>query len=288
MTLAQLRSKYADREGHLADIGGVEIYYKDEGAGPAVLLVHGSASELDTFDGVAARLRKHYRVIRYDVPSQGLSGPVSDAAALALKPADIAERLLAKLKIDKVTAVGVSSGGTLCIYLAAQRPDLVTRLILANTPADPVDTSHMQQPADFLDAQREAREAHFQSRHFWELFLAYFAGVPDRMTPGIVDHYYDFNRRTPDHNALSLVAKVEDHNKAVQAMKQVNAPTLLIWGERDPLLVPASADVLGGYLSHAQVSKLLLPDVGHFPPLEVPERFADIVATYIEAVTPGR
>jgi len=102
----------------------------------------------------------------------------------------------------------------------------------------------------------------------------------------MVDRYYDFNRRTPDRNALSLVAKVEDHDKAVQAMGEVSAPTLLVWGERDPLLIPASADVLAGYLSHSQVSKLLLPDVGHFPPMEVAERFADIVSAYIEAVTP--
>lgn len=287
LSLDALRAKYADRAGHLVDIGGVEVYYKDEGSGPAVLMVHGSVSSLRTYDGVAARLRKHYRVIRYDVPGQGLSGAVSDAAARQLKPADVAERLLAKLGITSVTAVGVSSGGTLCVYLAAQRPDLVKRLILSNTPADPVDTSHLQQPKDFEDAQREARDTHFQSQHFWDLFLAYFAGRADRMTPGIREQYYDFNRRIPEANALSLVAKVADHEKAVEAMHQVSAPTLLVWGARDPLLTPAAAETLAGYLTQAQVSKLLLPDVGHYPPLEVPERFADIVAAYIEAVVPA-
>jgi pimeloyl-ACP methyl ester carboxylesterase len=288
LTLSALRSKYADKGGRIADIGGVDVYYKDEGSGPAILMVHGSASSMRTYDAVAARLRKHYRVIRFDVPGQGLSGPVSDDAAQHLKPADIAQRLLAKLGVTTVTAVGVSSGGTLCVYLAAQRPDLVKRLILANTPADPVDTSHLQQPKDFEEAQREARETHFQSQRFWDLFLAYFAGDASRMTPAIREQYYDFNRRIPEPNALALVAKVADHDQAVQAMSQVTAPTLLLWGARDPLLTPAAADALARYLTHAQVSKILLPDVGHFPPLETPGRFADLVAVYIEAVTPAK
>jgi len=286
LTVQALRAKYGDRAGQVADIGGVEIYYKDEGSGPAILMVHGSVSTLKTYDGVAATLRHHYRVIRYDVPGQGLSGPVSDSAAAALSPADIAERLLKKLGVSSVTAVGVSSGGTLCVYLAAQRPDLVKRLILSNTPSDPVDAAHMKQPPAFEQAQREARETHFQNRRFWDLFLTYFAGEPGRMTPALIEQYYDFNRREPDKNSLSLVAKVADHDRAVAAMSTVKVPTLLVWGARDPLLTPASAAVLAGYLSHAQVSTLLLPDVGHYPPLEVPERFADVVASYIEAVTP--
>jgi pimeloyl-ACP methyl ester carboxylesterase len=69
-------------------------------------------------------------------------------------------------------------------------------------------------------------------------------------------------------------------------MGAVTAPTLLIWGARDPLLTPPTADILAGYLSHAQVSKVIMPDVGHYPPLEAPERFARIVAAYIEAVAP--
>ncbi len=286
ITLDELRAKYGDQAGHIAKIDGVEVYYKDEGSGPAILMVHGSASTLKTYDGVAAQLTARYRIIRYDIPPQGLSGPLSDEAAAKLQPIDIAEQLLAKLRIKSVTCVGVSSGGTLCVFLAAQRPDLVTRLILANTPSDPVDTSHMQQPADFIAAQQKAREDRFQSQNFWTLFLRYFAGDPERMTREIQTQYYDFNRRVPEKNLLNLVAQVADHRRAIEAMGKVTAPTLLVWGARDPLLTPPTADTLAHYLTHAQVSELFLPDVGHYPPLEVPERFAQIVAAYIEVVTP--
>jgi pimeloyl-ACP methyl ester carboxylesterase len=286
LTLEQLKAKYGDKAGHIALIGGVEVYYKDEGSGPAILMVHGSSSTLKTYDIVAKKLTAHYRVIRYDIPPQGLSGPVSDAQAAALQPTDIPEQLLAKLGVKEITFVGVSSGGTMGFYLAAKRPDLVRRLIMSNTPSDPVDTSHMKPPADFEAAQKEADETHFKSQHFWLDFFKFFAGEPERITPDILTQYYDINRRTPEKNQISLVAVVANHQKALDAMAKVTAPTLLIWGARDPLLTPPTADILAGYLTHAQVSKILLPDVGHYPPLEVPERFAQIVAAYIEAVTP--
>lgn len=286
LTVEQLRAKYGDRHGYVATIGGVEVYYKDEGAGPALLMVHGSVSSLNTWDGIVARLKGRYRIIRYDVPPGGLSGSVSDAAAAAVRPTDIAEGLLAQLGVTHITFIGVSSGGTLGVFLAAKRPDLVDRLIIANTPADPVSTAHLRPSPAFEAAQKEAKATGFQSRQFWDLFHDYFSGDPKRISPGVREHYYDINRRGPEANPIALVAQVADHAKALDAMAHVTAPTLLIWGGADPLLPAPAMDTLAGYLTHAPVSKLLLPDVGHYPPLEVPDRFATLIAAYVEAVTP--
>ena len=285
-TLEELRTKYQDPGGHVAVINGVEVYYKDEGRGPAILLIHGSQSTLRTWDRIAPILVRRYRVIRFDIPPQGLSGRVSDELAARLQPTDIPEGLLAQLGVNRITCVGVSSGGTLAVQLAAKRPDLVERLILSNTPSDPVKTDHMKQSAEFVEAQREARETGFQSQKFWNLFLNYFSGDPSRLDQGIREQYYDFNRRGPEKNYLAFVGLVANHERAVAAMNAVQAPTLLIWGGSDQLLVPASADVLAGYLTNTQVSKVFMPDVGHYPPLEAPQRFAQLLSAYIEAATP--
>ncbi len=286
LTRAQLIAKYADPQGRTMTISGVEVYYKDEGHGPAILMIHGSASTLKTYDVVVARLKSRYRIIRYDIPPSGLSGPVSDEAAAKLKPADIAEQLLGRLRVTSATVVGVSSGGTLGVFLAARRPDMVNRLILSNTPSDPVDTSHMVEPASFVAVQKEAARTHFQSQVFWDEFLSYFSGDPRRLSPTVRRQYYDFNRRSPEKHPLDLVAQVADHKAAIAAFDAVRAPTLLVWGARDPLLTPPTAAVLAGYLHHAQVSVVFIPDVGHYPPLEAPDRFARIVSDYIDAVTP--
>ncbi|HEX7873073.1 MAG TPA: alpha/beta hydrolase [Sphingobium sp.] len=287
LTVAQLRAKYGDPAGKIATIKGVEIYYKDEGKGPVLLMVHGSASSLRTWDVIAARLKSRYRIIRFDVAAMGLSGSISDEAAATVTPVDIATGLMDKLGVKKLTYVGVSSGGTLGLYLAAARPDMVQRLILANTPADPVKYGHMVQPDSFLKAQEEAKKAGgFQSQTFWNEYLTYFAGDPARISAKKRAEYYDFNRRTPEKHPIALVAQIKDGIAANQAMAQVTAPTLLIWGGKDPLLTHAAMKSLEAHLPKAQVSEVILPDVGHYPPLEAPERVAQLISAYVEAAVP--
>lgn len=290
LTLETLRAKYADgREGRFATIGGVEAYYRDEGRGPAMLLIHGSRMSLLTWDKVAAAfLERGYRVIRYDLPPLGLSGSVSDEAAARLTPAAFAAGLLDHIGVDRVTCVGVSSGGTTCTYLAATYPDRVTRLILSNSPSDPVDggIAKLTRTATYEKALREAQRTGFRSQDFWNAFLDFYGGDPRSFDSTVREQYYDFNRRTPEKNPIALIGQVSDPVAARAAMARVRVPTLLIWGARDPLLPPPAAKVLEDYLENAQVSKVFMPDVGHYPPVEAPARFAQLILTYLEAAAP--
>lgn len=285
LTVAQLRRKYADPAGRIALVHGVEIYYKDEGKGPVLLLVHGSASSLRTWDVITRKLKSRYRIIRFDVGGMGLSGRISDEAAAHVTPVEIVTGLIDKLGVTKLTYVGVSSGGTLGMFLASQRPDLVERLILSNTPSDPVTYGHMAQPDSFVKAQELARQqGGFQAQGFWNEYLTYFAGVPGRISPKIRAEYYDFNRRMPEKHPIALIARIDDGARASQLMQGVTAPTLLIWGGADPLLTVPTMKALAGHLPNAPVSQVILPDVGHYPPLEVPDRFTQVMTAYIESV----
>jgi pimeloyl-ACP methyl ester carboxylesterase len=292
LTLSKLRAQYADPAGRYATIGGMEVYFKDEGPKradtPALLLVHGSSSTMKTWDAMAVLLKRNYRVIRYDIPGMGLSGDVPDAAIGTVEPADIAEQLLGRLGITKVTVIGVSSGSTLGVFLAAKRPDLVERLIISNAPSDPVQTAHMVPAPDWARAQAEARTSGFQNQFFWDQFLSYFAGDARRIDAATRRHFYDFGRRAPDKNFIAMIAKVADAPKARAAMAKVTAPTLLIWGGSDKLLPPSAGRTLLGYLTATDAAIVYLPDVGHFPPIETPERFTRIARSWIEAGTPAR
>jgi pimeloyl-ACP methyl ester carboxylesterase len=296
LTLAALRAKYADPKGHYTQVDGLEVYYKDEGSGPAILMIHGSSSTLHTYDFVAAKLIDRFRVIRFDIPDQGLSGPVTDADLARLKvdpkvgTSDIAEHLLDQLGVKSATVAGVSSGGTMALYLAAKRPDLVSRVIVSNSPSDPIETLRSSRPTapEMIAMQKkiEADPAHFQTREFWDVDFGNLAGVPSRITPAIREQYYDFNRRPPSKNRIAFSSKVANHQFSLDQFNRVKVPVLLLWGARDPMLGVNWADVLARYLIQAQVSEVILPDVGHYPPLEVPERYAQIVAAFMEAATP--
>jgi len=288
LTVAQLRKMYADRQSRYLTVGGLTIHYKDEGPrdAPALLMVHGSESSLRTWDRIAATLKARYRVIRLDLPSYGLSDGPTDAAVKALVPTDVPIALLDKLGVKKVTFVGVSSGGTMGMYLAARRPDMVERLILSNTPSDPVDTSHLVMPKPFLDAMDRAKQTGFRDQDFWDQFLGYFAGDASRISAQTRREYYDFYRRVPEKNLIALIARIGDGKQATIEMAKVDKPTFLIWGGADPLLPESALNAIVRYLPHARISKVVMPDVGHYPPLEVPDRFAQLIAAYVEAGTP--
>ncbi|ATW05433.1 3-oxoadipate enol-lactonase [Sphingorhabdus sp. YGSMI21] len=283
LTIEELRTLYGDQESRYMDIGGLEIHYKDEGSGPVLFMVHGSLSSTRTWDRITEILKSDYRIIRYDIPGYGLSGRVSDEAAENIQPVEIAEKLAERLGVNKLTCIGVSSGGTMCMYLAAKRPELVERLIISNTPSDPVDTSHLVMPESFVEAAKKSRETGFSDMNFWNEYLGFFAGDPERISAKTRKEYYDLNRRTAEKHPVAMVARIGDGVQAKIEMAKIVAPTFLIWGGADALLPESAADAITNYLGSAQISRIIMPDVGHYPPLESPDRFAQWIAAYVEA-----
>lgn len=291
LSMDELRAKYQDEQSHYLTLAGTKIHYKDEGPrnAPVLFMVHGSESSLRTWDRITGALKGRYRIIRYDLPGYGLSDAATDETVEKLVPTDIPVALLEKLGAGKVTFVGVSSGGTMGMYLAARRPDLVERLILSNTPSDPVDTSHLVMPQPFLDAIERSKTTGFRDQDFWNQFLSYFAGDAARISVQTRKEYYDFYRRTPvpAKNLLAMIARIGDGKQASIEMAKVHKPVLLLWGTADKLLPKSAAASIERYLGNADISRVLMPDVGHYPPLEVPERFAQLIAAYVEAGAPN-
>lgn len=288
LTVDQLRKTYADKDSRFFTVGGLKIHYKDEGPrnGPALLMVHGSESSLRTWDVIAKKLKARYRIIRLDLPGYGLSDGPTDESLKTLVPTDVPIALLDHVGVRKVTFAGVSSGGTMGMYMAARRPDLIERLILSNTPSDPVDTSHLKLSAGLKAAMDRAQQTGFRDQDFWSHFLTFFAGDPARISVQTQKEYYDFYRRVPEKNLIGLIARIGDGKQATIEMAKVRKPVLLLWGTADPLLPESALNAIGRYLSNAQISRVSMPDVGHYPPLEVPDRIAQMIVAYIEAATP--
>ncbi len=292
LSLQALRELYRSPLDRVADIDGVEVYYRDEGRGPVVLLIHGSQSTMRTYDELAGRLRDRFRVVRYDVPPNGLSGPVPEAVLGRLRPSDVPARLLAKLGIASASVVGVSSGGTTGIFLAAEHPQLVERLVVSCAPADPVDMSTLRKTPAMLEAERRHGDymdySRTKPRSFWRTYVDFYSAEPGRVSDAVVQQMYDFTRRVPERHTTALTGVVADQPKAIAAMNAVRQPVLLLWGAADPLLPPAAALVLARHLKNASVSVLMIPDASHYPPIEIPDRYAAILETYLTQVTPRR
>ncbi|TRW14455.1 alpha/beta fold hydrolase [Glacieibacterium frigidum] len=289
LTVQQLRAQYMTPADKIVTIGGVEVRYRDQGKGPVLLLLHGSNSTLDTWDGVAAKLVRKYRVIRFDLPPLGLSGPISDAAKATLSGPDaLMTGFLDHLKVKSVVAIGVSSGGTMAYYLAAKYPERVRALIVSNSPSDPVDTSGVVNSPE-LDAAiaRSKAAGGYRDREYFRAYFRFLYGDPARLTETQIDRVYTMIRRQTEPNFLHLHALAGNNAETLSRLGKVKVPTLLIWGTTDKVLPLKAGLRLRDHLTATTPSILLLDDVGHYPPIEVPDRFAAIVEAYLSQVLPA-
>lgn len=210
---------------------------------------------------IAKRLKARFRIIRLDLPGYGLSDGPTDESLKTLVPTDVPIALLDHLQVRKVTFAGVSSGGTMGMYMAARRPDMIERLILSNTPSDPVDTSHLKLSQGLKSAMDRAQQTGFRDQDFWTNFLTFFAGVPARISAQTQKEYYDFYRRAPEKNLIGLMARIGDGKQATIEMAKVRKPVLLLWGTADPLLPESALNAIGRYLSNAQISRVSMPQL---------------------------
>ncbi len=283
LELSELRELYAEEDSKFVSIHGMKIHYKDEGQGPVLLMVHGSQSSLHTWDVIVDMLKTEYRIIRYDIPGFGLSGPAVKPGEDTISPEDLAAELLEILGVEKVTAIGTSSGGTLATFLAAEYPDLVERLILSNMPASPVTYDHLVLPEAFKAAQARAKSNNdLYDRDFWKQYHTYFAGDGTRISEKTITEYYDYGRRTPEEYPIGMVAVIGDGVASKEKMAKITQPTLLIWGSSDPLLPRSAAENLEKFLPKADVSRVFLKDVGHYPPLESPIRVGMLMEAFLK------
>ncbi len=122
--------------GRFVLVDGVRLHYVDEGTGPVVLLIHGLASQLQTFTyAINALLKTRYRLIAVDRPGCGYS-QAGSSASLGGQAALFAG-LLAALGVERALVVGHSLGGALALALATDHPARVAGVALLAPATQP-------------------------------------------------------------------------------------------------------------------------------------------------------
>ena len=217
------------------------------GDGPPLVLLHGLAASSHWWSAVLPRLSERYACHLLDVPRFGA----------ALHPDETAEWVGAWMdaaRLERVRLVGHSIGGAAAARLSALRPELVEALALVS-------------PAGMPSGRRPAGYA-----------LPLLAAV--RMaTPGfLVRLSVDALRAGPAAivrgGLYAARADVREQARAIQA------PTLLLWGDRDPLVPFALADEWRRALPSARL--VVLPGVGHVPMVERPQPVVEALREFLD------
>jgi len=274
----RLLARYAPAPSRFADIEGMRVHYRDEGAGPPLVLLHGTASSLHTWDRWSAILAPHHRVVRLDLPGYGLTGPAPDHDYTAARHARVVTALLDQLGIARADVAGNSFGGRIALTLALAQPRRVRKLVLV----DAAGLSGQQPPAIFRLMRTPILNQMLTvvtPRWVVKKNVLEVYGDPSRVDESLVDRYYDLTRAEGNRTALRDRLNGPPEPDLDGRLSELRAPVLLLWGERDRWIPQSFAERFRAGIAGAKL--VTYPDAGHVPMEEVPEATATEAARFL-------
>jgi pimeloyl-ACP methyl ester carboxylesterase len=284
----------SDEGVQFVSIHGHQVAYRAAGEGPVVLLVHGIAGSSTTWTRALPLLAQHHRVIAPDLLGHGESAKPRGDYSLGAYASGIRDLMVA-LGVDSATIVGHSLGGGIAMQLAYQFPERAERLVLVGSgglgkEVSPILRALALPAAEYVLPLLLAAPLHN--------VVGRVVSVANRVglhADPLVEELWDSWRRLTDVRAqrafVHTVRSVIDlAGQRVSARDRLyltaSLPTLIVWGDRDPIIP----------VEHAHIGHELMPGsrleifegVGHFPPLQQPERFVAVLEDFIATTEPAR
>lgn len=267
-----LRARWAPAPSRFLSLDGMEVHLRDEG--PAddpvpLVLVHGTASSLHTWEGWVDRLKARRRIVSFDRPGFGLTGPHPTGDYSMAGSAAFIGRLLDRLGIGRAVLVGNSSGGRVCCEAAALYPDRVAGLVLIGPAGYPRPIALplglrlvMSGLGPFL--------LHLLPRAAVAAGVRNTYGDPAKVTSEIIDRNYEVALRQGDRSALGATMRQSQGQDAARLIAAIRVPTLILWGTADRVL-PGPPDAERFHAAIAGSRLVVLPGIGHVAQEEDPE-----------------
>lgn len=258
------------------EVEGGALFYERKGRGEPIVFIHGNYNDHQIWEEQMERFSTGYDVISYDLRGYGQSDtprtPFSNVKDLKM--------LLDTLGLTKVTLVGSSMGGSVAVDFTLAYPGDVDRLIMAapsvsgrSYPARMLWQGIKQHIQVRLKGAEQAMD-HFIANSFWNYYFPAAAKEKARQkTIANVRNPGNFCRFSP---SLAHVSKPY----AIHRLAEIGQPVLILIGALDHPYNRETAEILHKGIRHA--TKILLPDCGHLPFIEEPEKFSALTADFLQ------
>jgi pimeloyl-ACP methyl ester carboxylesterase len=282
--LDQLRARWAPAPSAFLTVDGMDVHLRDEGPrddGEPIVLLHGTAASLHTWDGWTRALARRRRVIRLDFPGFGLTGPFPDGDYTMAHYVRFLGHFLDALRVGRCVLVGNSFGGNVAWHVALAEPGRVAKLILVDSGG--YAHASTKTPIGFRIARLPVLNKiveYVTPRSAIESSVRDAYGDPGRVTPALVDRYYELTLREGNRRALVQRLQQKRRGQDAERIRELKLPTLILWGGRDRL-VPLSVgrhfkqDIAGSEL-------VVLDELGHVPHEEDPARSLAPVQAFLQ------
>ena len=235
---------------------------------PALIMLHGFGSSLETWEPWARALQTDYRVIRFDLPGTGLSAPDPTGDYTDARSVEVLAALMDRLGLDRASLIGNSIGGAIAWTFAAQHPERVDKLVLISPDGFASPGFAYGQTPDVPVMVKLMRYALPKALVRMNLEAAY--GDPSKLTEETVDRYYDL-MLAPGIRA-AMIARMQQtvRRDPEPLLRRIKAPVLLVWGEKDAMIPFANAADYARVLPDSTLASF--PQLGHVPQEESPEQ----------------
>ena len=266
-----------------ADVEGAHVRYIDVGEGPAVVLIHGFASSLETWVTVIPALSKKHRVIALDLKGFGwTSRPDGDYSPAA--QAKLVTALMDLRGVGSATIVAHSWGSSVALAMTLATPARVSRLAMYDAWV-----YEEQIPTFFLWSRApgvgEALFTLFYGERADERMQAAFYDKEKWVTERLVEEVERALDR-PGTTAAALAATRGQRYAEVQGRyKTIQQPTLLLWGRDDVVTTLAVGERLARDMPHTRL--VVYPRCGHFPMLEASNASTADLTAFVDEAPPA-
>ena len=282
IAVEELKARWAPAPSRFIAMDGMQVHMRDEGlrTDPTpIVLLHGTASSLHTWEGWVQRLKMDYRLISYDLPGSGLTGPNSTGDYTAEYQVEFLRRFLDEMNLQRVILAGNSSGGHVAWLFAAKYPDRVARLVLLDAVGYPFQGS----PPIGLRLLMQPVISRFVLRFLPRSAIAKSVrgtyGDPSKVTPELIDRTYQLLLRKGNRRALGESLRQGKIDEQSALIRQIKAPTLIFWGERDRIVPRGDAQRFHSDIAGSRL--VMAPGVGHVPQEESPANTADELQRFL-------
>jgi pimeloyl-ACP methyl ester carboxylesterase len=275
-----VNSRYANEESQFIQLDGLQqginLHYRDEGLStvdnpdaPVLFLLHGIMARLHTCEGWVEELKDDFRIIRIDIPGFGLTGPYADGIYNIERSVDMLDQLSNKLGIESFFLAGNSMGGYISWNFAVSHPEKVDRLILLDSAGyafeKPMLLGLLSTPV-LKESLAFVTPKFIVTQTLNEVY-----GDASRVTDETIERYHQLMLREGNRTAVVSVLASLGHLDNT-GIKQINIPTLILWGEKDAWIPLEHAQNFADEIEGAKL--ITYPGIGHIPMEEIPQQTA--------------
>ena len=267
-----------------ARVGGVRIVHESWGTGPALVCCHAFGVDRAMWRPALAHFARTHRVVTFDQRGSGESDhplpAVGEGDPYTIDTfAEDLRGVLDDLGIGSARVLGFSMGGATALRFATRWPERVERLVLASTmasrlPEKIIERARAVEQVLSRDGVREAYRFYFGG--------PLFEGVrpESRLTPQLEAWVANATR----HGFAGSYRVTIDRPSMVADLPHIEAPTLILVGERDALYLE-DAELMAQRIPRAR--RVVMKGVGHAMNFEAPEAFADEVMRFLGSAPNG-